>query len=63
MDGKPIGSLTARLFSEDNKSFGYVNAETPEIVMAVLPEYRGRGIGTKLMKTILEELRNQMKVR
>ncbi len=57
--GKPIGSVMARLFSEDNKSYGYIDAETPEIGMALLPEYRGMAIGTELLKAILDELRNQ----
>ncbi len=34
------------------------NAETPELAISVLPEFRGYGIGTKLMKKLFEILRD-----
>jgi ribosomal protein S18 acetylase RimI-like enzyme len=37
------------------KGYGYVNDETPELVMAVMPEYRGRGIGTVLLEHLFEK--------
>jgi GNAT superfamily N-acetyltransferase len=56
-DDQPIGSITIRLFSEANKGYGFVNEETPELGMAVLADYRGKGIGTALMKTLLEQMK------
>jgi ribosomal protein S18 acetylase RimI-like enzyme len=53
--GEPIGSITIRYFNKDNRGYGYVNDETPELGMAVRSEYRGRGIGTELLKTLLEQ--------
>lgn len=52
--GQSIGSITIRYFNRDNKGYGYVNDETPELGMAIRSEYRGRGIGTELLKTLLE---------
>ncbi len=38
-----------RLLTHENKGYGYVSDETPELSIAVAPEFRGFGIGTKLM--------------
>jgi GNAT superfamily N-acetyltransferase len=42
------------LWQEDEKGFGYISDTLPELAMAVLPEYRGQGIGTQLLANILE---------
>jgi GNAT superfamily N-acetyltransferase len=34
---------------------GFVDSETPELSVAVRPEYRGRGIGTLLLRRLLAE--------
>lgn len=54
-EGKPIGSITARFFNESNKGFGYVDEDIPEIGMALLEEYRGKGIGTALLDKLFKE--------
>ncbi len=55
LDGdKPIGAVWIRLLNGKNKGYGYVDDETPELSIAVLPEYRGMGIGRTLMRHILE---------
>jgi ribosomal protein S18 acetylase RimI-like enzyme len=51
-DGKIIGAAWARIVS----AFGYVDDDTPELVVSVLPEYRGKGVGTKLIKRLFEVL-------
>ena len=35
-----IGAAWYRLFKENDKGYGYIDSETPEIAIAVLPEYR-----------------------
>ncbi|WP_248926196.1 GNAT family N-acetyltransferase [Paenibacillus hamazuiensis] len=52
--GEPVGSITLRFFKQADKGYGYVNDETPELGMAILPAYRGQGIGTALMKALVE---------
>ncbi|MDQ2938239.1 MAG: GNAT family N-acetyltransferase [Acidobacteriota bacterium] len=52
--GEPIGAAWLRLLSGDEKGYGYVNDETPELGMAVLPEYRGRGVGSDLLRRLLK---------
>ena len=51
---KPIGAVWARLLVGDNKGYGYVDESTPELSMALMPEYRGKGIGSQLLTRLLE---------
>jgi GNAT superfamily N-acetyltransferase len=53
-----MGAIWIRLFDAQNKSYGFVDAETPEVSMAVLPEYRNQGIGSRIMAILLERLKN-----
>jgi ribosomal protein S18 acetylase RimI-like enzyme len=45
------------MWNRDDRGYGYVDAETPELSVAVLPEHRGRGIGTALVIRLLETAR------
>jgi ribosomal protein S18 acetylase RimI-like enzyme len=42
------------LLRGEERGFAYVDDETPELAVAVLPEYRGKGIGTALLMRHLE---------
>jgi ribosomal protein S18 acetylase RimI-like enzyme len=54
-DGRqPIGAVWSRLPVGENKGFAYVDDATPELSIAVLPEHRGKGIGTHLLNHHLE---------
>jgi ribosomal protein S18 acetylase RimI-like enzyme len=52
--GEPVGAAWLRLLTGDERGYGYVDDETPELGMAVLPEYRGRGVGSELLKRLLK---------
>jgi [ribosomal protein S18]-alanine N-acetyltransferase len=52
---KSIGAVYVRLFDETNKTYGYVDNETPILGIAMLPEYRGKGIGSLLLEGIMKE--------
>lgn len=56
-DGKLTGAIWVRIFTHNAKGFGYVDEETPELSMSVLPGYRGKGIGTELLSAMLERLK------
>src|SRR5688572_26890228 len=47
--GRPIGAAWLRRLTGANRGYGYVDDETPELSIAVRPEYRGRGVGTRLL--------------
>ncbi|QDH20320.1 GNAT family N-acetyltransferase [Saccharibacillus brassicae] len=58
-DGTPLGSATARYFGADNRGYGYVAPDVPELGMALLPGSRGQGIGTALLERLLDGLRER----
>jgi GNAT superfamily N-acetyltransferase len=58
-DGFAIGAAWYRLFTREEPGFGFVDAETPEVAMAVVPSRRGRGIGTELLDSLVELAKEQ----
>ncbi len=50
---QPIGAAWLRLLPEEDPGWGFVDAETPELGIALLPDYRGQGIGTALLTELL----------
>ena len=54
-DGRIVGAAWTRLM----KDYGYVDDETPSFAISLYREYRGQGIGTKLMLAMLAKLREE----
>lgn len=54
----PVGAIWIRLFDETNKTYGYIDENTPVLSIALLPEYRGKGIGTMLLKEMIRKAKN-----
>jgi ribosomal protein S18 acetylase RimI-like enzyme len=52
-----VGAIWLRLLKGSQKGYGYVNDETPEVGIAIVPEYRGQGIGTQLFEQLFEAAR------
>ncbi len=55
IDEKIVGAVWTRIIND----YGHIDDETPSLAISVLKEYRGLGIGTKLMKKILKALKEQ----
>jgi ribosomal protein S18 acetylase RimI-like enzyme len=56
VNGKPVGAVWIRLLTGSNRGYGYVDDHTPELSIAVLPEYRGKGIGEMLMRCLFSSM-------
>jgi ribosomal protein S18 acetylase RimI-like enzyme len=56
LQGKLIGAIWTRVFCESEKGFGFVDSKTPELIMSILKDYRQQGIGTKLLKAMIDKL-------
>jgi len=48
-DAFPVAASWYRLFRRDQPGYGFVDEETPELAIAVVPYRRGRGIGDALL--------------
>ena len=55
VDGKVVGAVWTRIMND----YGHVDDETPSFAISLYEEYRGRGIGTALMRSMLDLLRDQ----
>lgn len=51
---RPVGAAWLRLMNRTAPGYGYIDDETPELSIAVLPEHRGRGLGTRLITCLLQ---------
>jgi ribosomal protein S18 acetylase RimI-like enzyme len=53
-DGASLGAAWLRQLRGENRGYGYVDDETPELAIAVRPGTRGAGIGARLLAQLLE---------
>jgi GNAT superfamily N-acetyltransferase len=56
-DGQLVGLAWCRLFTAAEHGEGFVDEDTPELAIAVVEGFRGRGIGTVLMNSMHERAR------
>lgn len=55
VDGEFVGMAFYRLFPADRHGQGFLDAETPELAIAVVPGMRGRGLGGRLLDALTKE--------
>lgn len=55
---KLVGAIWIRLFSEAQIGYGFVDADTPEISMAIDSNFRNQGIGSQLLTEMLEKMKH-----
>lgn len=54
VDGKVAGAVWVRIMND----YGHIDNETPSLAISLYKEYRGLGIGTAMMKEILNLLKS-----
>ena len=54
-DGKVVGAVWTRIMND----YGHVDDDTPSFAISLYKEYRGKGIGTELMRRMLGLLKEQ----
>lgn len=57
-NGFPVGGAWYRLFTRDRPGYGFVDEQTPELAIAVVPNARGKGIGGALLDALLARARD-----
>ena len=51
-DQQLIGAVWGRQFSAEFPGYGFIDEQTPEVTIAIQPEFRGQGIGQALLEQI-----------
>ena len=54
-DKKIVGAVWVRIMND----YGHVDNETPSFAISLFPEYRSHGIGTALMKSMIDLLKTE----
>ena len=53
VDGKIVGAVWTRIMED----YGHIDDQTPSLAISLYKEYRGHGIGTQLLRNMLDRLR------
>ena len=56
-NGFPVGAAWYRLFTEREPGYGFVDEQTPELAIAVVPGARGKGFGDELLGALCRRAR------
>jgi ribosomal protein S18 acetylase RimI-like enzyme len=58
-DFHSVGAAWYRLYTEREPGFGFVDEQTPELTIGVVPSRRGKGIGSSLLDALLQRARKE----
>ena len=58
-DLEPVGAAWFRVFPDDDPEGGFVGGQTPELLIALSPEHRGKGVGALLLTAIIAKARDE----
>ncbi len=56
-ESRPVGAAWFRLYPPGSPGYGFVDAQTPELTIAVVPSHRGHGTGGELLEALLARAR------
>jgi GNAT superfamily N-acetyltransferase len=56
---RAVGAIWLRLWSGDEKGYGYVSPTIPELTIALQPDYRNKGLGTRMIRTVISITKEQ----
>lgn len=59
LNGKIIGAVWIRILDGEIKGYGHIDSQTPEFAISLFKEYRGRGYGTMLMKSMIKYMKDK----
>ena len=54
-DGKIVGAVWVRMMND----YGHLDDQTPSLAISLYPTYRGQGIGTQLLRQMMDLLRQE----
>ncbi|MDQ4106293.1 MAG: GNAT family N-acetyltransferase [Actinomycetota bacterium] len=57
-DDRKVGAAWHRLFPASDPGYGFVDAATPDIAIAVAPDRRGTGVGRTLLRALMDVARS-----
>lgn len=53
-NGRKVGAAWYRIFPASDPGYGFVDEATPDIVIAVVPDRRGAGVGRALLRALID---------
>ncbi|HVM07879.1 MAG TPA: GNAT family N-acetyltransferase [Acidimicrobiales bacterium] len=58
-DLEPVGAAWFRIFPDDDPEGGFVGGQTPELLIALVPEHRGKRVGDLLLTALVGRAREE----
>lgn len=55
---QPIGAAWLRFFTDEDPGYGFVDTTIPEVAMGVVRQWRGRGVGRRLLTALMATARD-----
>jgi ribosomal protein S18 acetylase RimI-like enzyme len=59
VEGHVVGAAWTRLWTGTTRGYGFVDASTPELAMALEPAFRGKGYGQRMLLQLMAQLQAQ----